>query len=87
MLDALGQVPLLSLFMDTQSQLLNEIEAFLSARRMAATTFGRFAVNDGKFVGRLRQGANMTLATIDRVRGYLKEQNAGKSESQSNEAA
>jgi len=57
--------------METQAQLLSEIEAFLSTRKMAETTFGRMAVNDGKFVSRLRSGANMTLATIDRVRTYI----------------
>ena len=60
--------------MSTQAQLLAEIEAFLSQRRMAETTFGRLAVNDGKFVGRLRGGANMTLATVEKVRRYLASQ-------------
>lgn len=69
--------------MDTQSQLLSEIEGFLSTRKMAETTFGRAAVNDGKFVGRLRVGKNMTLATIDRVRAFIRDQQA---EAQSGEA-
>jgi hypothetical protein len=60
--------------MDTQTQLLSEIEDFLSTRKMAETTFGRLAVNDGKFVSRLRAGANMTLATIDKVRAHIKGQ-------------
>jgi hypothetical protein len=60
--------------MDTQAQLLIEIEDFLKTRKIAETTFGRMAVNDGKFVARLRAGANMTLATIDRVRAHIKEQ-------------
>ncbi len=71
--------------MDTQSQLLTEIEGFLSTRKMAETTFGKVAVNDGKFVSRLKSGANMTLATIDRVRGYIKSQSVGVSQSQSGE--
>jgi hypothetical protein len=62
--------------MTVQADLLIEIEAFLAARRgqpdgMAETTFGRLAVNDGKFVRRLRDGCNMTLATIDRVRQFI----------------
>lgn len=58
--------------MTTQSELLAEIEAFLADRGgMAETTFGRLAVNDGKFVRRLREGANMTLATIDRVKVFM----------------
>lgn len=65
--------------MNVQADLLIEIEAFLAARRgqpdaMAETTFGRLAVNDGKFVRRLRDGCNMTLATIDRVRKFMRSQ-------------
>ncbi len=66
--------------MDTQTQLLSEIEAFLQTRKIAETTFGRLAVNDGKFVGRLRSGANMTLQTIDKVRGFLKSQRNGEAD-------
>lgn len=62
--------------MDTQAQLLSEIEAFLSTRKMAETTFGRMAVNDGKFVARLRAGANMTLATIERARAHIEAKRA-----------
>lgn len=66
--------------MDTQSQLLSEIEDFLSANKMAATRFGRLAVNDGKLVSRLRAGANMTLATLERVRRHMEEQRSSITE-------
>lgn len=63
--------------MNVQAELLTEIEAFLAHHgRMAETTFGRLAVNDGKFVGRLREGANMTLATIERTRQFISDQRA-----------
>jgi hypothetical protein len=66
--------------MSVQAELLTEIESFLAERGgMAETTFGRLAVNDGKFVGRLRKGCNMTLATIDRTRRFMKEQIASRS--------
>ena len=59
--------------MTVQSELLSEIGAFLSEHGdMAETTFGRLAVNDGKFIRRLREGANMTLATIDRVKDFMR---------------
>lgn len=58
--------------MSAQSELLAEVESFLANRKMAETTFGRHAVNDGKFVGRLRGGANMTVATIDKVREFIR---------------
>jgi hypothetical protein len=55
--------------MGIQSDLLMETEAFLVQRGgIAETAFGRLALNDGKFVGRLREGCNMKLATIERTR-------------------
>jgi hypothetical protein len=62
--------------MDTRNQLLSDVEKFLTDRNMAPTAFGISAVNDGKFVSRLRAGANMTLATIDRVRAHIAEHEA-----------
>jgi hypothetical protein len=58
--------------MSTKDELLGEIAAFLAETAMAPSTFGRHAVNDGKFVGRLRNGAGLTVATVDRVRDYMK---------------
>jgi pyruvate kinase len=58
--------------MSLQQELLGEIAAYIAARGMAETTFGRLAVNDGKFVARLRE-RSITLATAERVRRYLKE--------------
>jgi hypothetical protein len=63
--------------MSIQSELLAEIESFLTSRRdMAETTFGKLAVNDGKLVSRLRNGRNVTVATIERTRDFLREQRA-----------
>lgn len=59
----------------TQAKLLAEIEAFLIRRRMAQSTFGRLAVNDGKFVGRLRNRENMTIQTMERAMDYLAREN------------
>ena len=58
--------------MSIQKQLLAEIEEFLLSRRMAQTTFGRLAVNDGKFVARLQNGANVTVATLEKVRNFIR---------------
>lgn len=59
--------------MSTQTDLLQEIEAYLACRPIAESTFGRLAVNDGKFVGRLRAGANMTIGTVSRVRLFIEQ--------------
>jgi hypothetical protein len=57
--------------MDAQTELLTEIETFLSERKIADTTFGRLAVNDGKFVSRLRGRRNMTLGTISKAKAFI----------------
>ena len=41
------------------------------AHGVAESTFGRRAVNDGKFVARLRDGARITPETLQRVSEYL----------------
>lgn len=51
--------------------LLATISAFCRTRKMAESTFGRHAVNDGKFVSRLRDGARVTPETLVRVSDYL----------------
>lgn len=62
---------------DKQAELLAEIEVFLPQRNIKETTFGRFAVNDGKFVARLRRGDNMTLATLEKARSFIRDSLAG----------
>lgn len=53
------------------SSLLDRIERHCSDRGIAESTFGRFAVNDGKFVARLRSGGSITLRTLERVEQFL----------------
>lgn len=57
--------------MDPQTSLLAEIEEYLRTRKMAETTFGLRAVNDGKLVGRLRAGKDMKVSTVRRVRDFM----------------
>jgi len=51
--------------------LLDSIANFCRANGVAESTFGRRAVNDGKFVARLRDGARITPETLVRVSTYL----------------
>lgn len=51
--------------------LVNEIEAYCRQLGIAESTFGRRAVNDGKFVNRLRDGKGVTTATVERVRTFI----------------
>ena len=55
----------------TSNQILDEIRDYCRATRTAESTFGRLAVNDGKLVSRLRDGANITTETLDKVRAFL----------------
>ncbi len=57
--------------MDTPEDLISEIEKFCRSAGIAETTFGRNVVNDGKFVGRLRDGKGVTTTTVARVRRFL----------------
>jgi hypothetical protein len=51
--------------------LLEEIEAFCRRTGIAESTFGRQAVNDGKLCVRLRNGKDVTLETVAKIRGFI----------------
>ena len=51
--------------------LLSDITEYCRTAAMAESTFGRLAVNDGKFVGRLRDGGALTAQTLERVRTFI----------------
>ncbi|MBN07717.1 MAG: hypothetical protein CMM45_07795 [Rhodospirillaceae bacterium] len=59
--------------MDDEQHLIQEIESYCNAAGIAESTFGRQAVNDGKFVGRLRAGKSITMSTVAKVRQFLKD--------------
>jgi hypothetical protein len=59
--------------MDTRARLIDEIEAFCRTEGIAESTFGVRAVNDGKFVGRLRNGGRITTDTIDKVHAFMED--------------
>src|SRR5215469_2396699 len=51
--------------------LLQEILVYCRQIGLAESTFGRLAVNDGKFAARLRNGGRITTETLERVRTYI----------------
>jgi hypothetical protein len=57
--------------MNIAHDLLAEIAAFANERGISESTFGRMAVNDGKFVGRLRK-STVTIASVDKARAFIK---------------
>jgi hypothetical protein len=56
--------------MDSET-LLQEISEYCRRVGMAESTFGRLAVNDGKFVSRLKYGGRITTETLHRVQTYM----------------
>jgi len=66
-------------------ELLKEIVAFTTARGIAESTFGFRAVNDGKFVKRVRAGLSITCNTVDRARDFIRDQAPVSVQSQTGE--
>ncbi len=60
----------------TGHTLLDSISKFCKQQKIAESTFGRRAVNDGKFVSRLRNGSRVTPETWERVNRFI-EKNGG----------
>lgn len=56
--------------------LLGSISDFCQQTGMAESTFGRRAVNDGKFVSRLRDGARVMPETLHRVNQFMERHGA-----------
>ena len=53
------------------SDLLRDITEYCRQAGLAESTFGKLAVNDGKFVNRLREGGRITTHTLERIRGFI----------------
>ena len=55
----------------SKDQLLTAVIEFCKEYKMAESTFGRKAVNDGKFVSRLRTGARVTPETFEKIKKFI----------------
>jgi hypothetical protein len=60
--------------MSDAEALLAQIEDACRRLKIAQSTFGRLAVNDGKFVTRLQQGGRVTLHTVNRIHQFIADQ-------------
>lgn len=63
--------------MNTITALLDRIADHCSRVGIAETTFGLYAVNDGKIVPRLRAGGSVTLRTVEKIEAALSASVAG----------
>jgi SAM-dependent methyltransferase len=61
----------------TSSDLLLQVTLYCRDAKMAETTFGRRAVNDGKLVSRLRNGRTVSMRTAERVESFIADNPAG----------
>ena len=59
---------------DDTRALLAQIDHACRRLKMAQSTFGRLAVNDGKLVSRLQDGGRVTMSTVERVHRFIEEQ-------------
>tara|TARA_B100000497_G_scaffold81951_1_gene91384 strand:- start:2783 stop:4219 length:1437 start_codon:yes stop_codon:yes gene_type:complete len=57
--------------------LVNEIELFCESVGIAESTFGRLAVNDGKFVNRIRGGSKVGEKMVARVQEFMSKIRSG----------
>ncbi|HKQ25667.1 MAG TPA: hypothetical protein VJT81_14580 [Burkholderiales bacterium] len=60
----------------SDAPLIDSISEFCRRNAMAESTFGRRAVNDGKFVSRLRDGARITPETLERISVFMRRHGA-----------
>lgn len=51
--------------------LLSEIEVFITAHGLAETTFGQKALGDKHFVRQLREGRDIRLSTVGRIKQFM----------------
>src|SRR5690606_9240865 len=57
--------------MDTRTQLLTEIATFQSKVKISEAKIGLIALNDGKFIPRLREGRRCWPETAKKVRDFM----------------
>ena len=69
------------------STLLTEIEKFLETHDMAPTKFGDDALGDRHFVRQLREGRDLRLSTLEKVRQFMATYRPDSRESSSEAAA
>lgn len=58
------------------SALLSKIDAYCERNGITTSTFGKYAINDGKFVKRLQDGKGITLRALGLVDDFLKRDKA-----------
>lgn len=73
--------------MTTKASLLREISRFCRDHDMTESAFSKAVANDGKFVVRLRAGADLTVGKLDEVRAFMASHRAARSRKTSRKVA
>lgn len=63
-----------------RDEFLTEIDQFLSRHGISGAKLGLLAVNDSGFLSRLRNGKDVRLSTVERVREFMAQENSKRSE-------
>jgi len=66
-----------------RTELIDRIARYCREAGMAESTFGRRAVNDGKLVGRIRDGGRIGKATLQKIQSFIKAHPAAATENRS----
>lgn len=53
--------------------IIQEIDEFLAKHTMAESQFGKLAVNDRHLVKQIREGRDLRLSTVERIRAFMAE--------------
>ena len=56
---------------DWRADLISRVETYCRARGISESTFGKYALNSGHLMRRIREGKPITRATEDRIVGYI----------------
>ena len=60
----------------SRQKLIKDIRAFCEVKKISTTEFGKRAVNDSAFFGRLDRGASPTLDRVERLYEYMNDESA-----------
>jgi hypothetical protein len=66
--------PIFSIVMDFVDEVLTEVDAFVLATGLAETTLCSRALKDSRVTARIRAGKTVTIATITRLRSFMREE-------------
>lgn len=55
----------------TRTDVLRDVEKFLSETRISEAAFGRAMIGDPRLVQRLRDGRDLLTGTMDKINAYM----------------